>query len=160
MTTPSSDVAEDEQFFFTQTDGEDKTEEPTLQRKEPSRKKATEWLENEENPQKLTDTLPYSMNVIKAEAWIRMEQDVDLILKILKLKIFGQPDYELRLTTDRRFEHYKADEDRIILKDGLLFRKKTTETLVMSKATKFSFPIIQLIKYSGTRAENLDSTSG
>ena len=27
------------------------------------------------------------------------------------------------LATDRRFKHYKANEDRIILKDGLLFRK-------------------------------------
>ena len=27
------------------------------------------------------------------------------------------------LKTDRQFKHYKANEDRIILKDGLLFRK-------------------------------------
>ena len=27
------------------------------------------------------------------------------------------------LTTDRRFKHFKANEDRIILKDGLLFQK-------------------------------------
>ena len=32
------------------------------------------------------------------------------------------------LTTDRRFKHYKANEDRIILKDGLLFRKNYGET--------------------------------
>ena len=32
------------------------------------------------------------------------------------------------LTTDRRFKHYKANEDRIILKDGLLFRKYYGET--------------------------------
>ena len=32
------------------------------------------------------------------------------------------------LTTDRRFKHYKANEDRIILKDGLLFRKYYEET--------------------------------
>ena len=31
-------------------------------------------------------------------------------------------------TTDRRFKHYKANEDRIILKDGLLFRKYYGET--------------------------------
>ena len=40
-----------------------------------------------------------------------------------KLKIFGQPHDDMLLTTDRRFKHYKANEDRIILKDGLLFRK-------------------------------------
>ena len=32
------------------------------------------------------------------------------------------------MTTDRRFKHYKANEDRIILKDGLLFRKYYGET--------------------------------
>ena len=32
------------------------------------------------------------------------------------------------LSTDRRFKHYKANEDRIILKDGLLFRKYFGET--------------------------------
>ena len=32
------------------------------------------------------------------------------------------------LATDRRFKHYKANEDRIILKDGLLFRKYYGET--------------------------------
>ena len=32
------------------------------------------------------------------------------------------------MTTDRRFKHYKANEDRIILKDGLLFRKDYGET--------------------------------
>ena len=32
------------------------------------------------------------------------------------------------LTTDRRFKHYKANEDRIILKDGLLFWKYSGET--------------------------------
>ena len=32
------------------------------------------------------------------------------------------------LTTDSRFKHYKANEDRIILKDGLLFRRYYGET--------------------------------
>ena len=32
------------------------------------------------------------------------------------------------MTTDRRFKHYKANEDRIILKDELLFRKYYGET--------------------------------
>ena len=32
------------------------------------------------------------------------------------------------LTTDRQFKHYKANEDRIILKDGLFFRKYYGET--------------------------------
>ena len=32
------------------------------------------------------------------------------------------------MTTDRRFTHYKANEDRIILKDGLLLRKYYGDT--------------------------------
>ena len=69
------------------------------------------------------NTISYSINGIKAKAWTGVEKDVDLVLKNLKIKIFGQPHDELLLTTDRRFKHYKANEDRIILKSGPLFRK-------------------------------------
>ena len=70
----------------------------------------------------------YSIHGIKANARIRLEQDVDLALRNLKLKILGQPYDEVLLTTNERFKHYKANEDRIILKDGLLFRKYYGET--------------------------------
>ena len=49
-------------------------------------------------------------------------------MKNIKLKILGQPYDEVLLTTEKRFKHYKANEDRIILKDGLLFRKYYGET--------------------------------
>ena len=39
VTTFSSDVADEEQFFFTHTDNQDETEEQILQRKEQSRGK-------------------------------------------------------------------------------------------------------------------------
>ena len=68
------------------------------------------------------------MNGIKANAWIRVEQDADLVLKNLKLKILGQPHDDVLLTTDSRFKHFKANEDLIIFKDGLLFRKHCGET--------------------------------
>ena len=74
------------------------------------------------------NTTSYSINGIKANARIRVEKDADLVLKNLKLKILGQPHDDVLLTTDRRFKHYKANEDRIILKDGLLFRKYYGET--------------------------------
>ena len=138
ITTSSSDVADEEQFFFTQTDDQDKTEKQILQRKEQSRKKAAEWVVNQE-PSSLKpsikeftkidgNTTSYSLHGIKANARIRVERHVDLVLKNLKLKIFGQPHDELLLTTDRRFKHYKANEDRIIFKDGLLLRKYYGET--------------------------------
>ena len=42
--------------------------------------------------------------------------------------MLGQPHDDVLLATNRRFKHYKAKEDRIILKDGLLFRKYYGET--------------------------------
>ena len=54
---------------------------------------------------------------------MRVEQDADLVLKNLKLKKLGQPYDDVLLTTDSRLKHYKANKDRNILKDRLLFRK-------------------------------------
>ena len=74
------------------------------------------------------NTTSYSINGIKASARIRVEQDADLVLKNLKLKLLGQPHVDVLLATDRRYKHYKANDDRIILKDGLLFWKYYGET--------------------------------
>ena len=74
------------------------------------------------------NTTSYSMNGIKANARIRVKQDVDLVLKNMKLKILGQPQDEVLMMTDSRYKNYKAKEDRILLKDGLLFRKNFGET--------------------------------
>ena len=74
------------------------------------------------------NTTSYSINGIKATARIRVEQDVDLVLKNLKLKILGQPFDEVLIMTDSRYKNYKANQDRIILKDGLLYRKYFGET--------------------------------
>ena len=138
VSTSSSDVADEEEFFFTQPDSQDETEEQILQRKEQSRKNAAEWVTNQElsslkpSIKEFTkidgNTTSYSINGIKASARIRVEQDADLVLKNPKLKILGQPHEDVLLATDRRYKHYKANEDRIILKDGLLFRKYYGET--------------------------------
>ena len=53
----------------------------------------------------------------------RVEQDVDLVLKNMKLKILGQPCDEVLMITDSPYKNYKANEDRIVLKNGLLFSK-------------------------------------
>ena len=50
------------------------------------------------------------------------------MLKNMKLKIFGQPYDEVLMITDSRYKNYKTNEDRITLKDGLLFRKYFGET--------------------------------
>ena len=76
------------------------------------------------------NTTSYSMNGIKANARIRGEQDVALVLKIMKFKILGLPHDEVLMMTDSRYKNYKANEDRIILKDDLLFRKFLGEMVV------------------------------
>ena len=136
--TSSSDVADEEQFFFTQTVGEDETEKQTLEIKEQSRKKATEWVAHEE-PSSMKPSIKeftkidgnmtsFFIHGIKANARLRVEQDVHLVLKNLKLKVLGQPYDEVLLTTDKRFKHDKANEDRIINKGVLLFHKYYAET--------------------------------
>ena len=138
VTTSSSDVAEEEQVFFTHTDNDNESEEQTLDRKEQSKQNAKKWAVNEQSPimkttvKRLTkidgNTTLYSMNGIKANTRIRVEQDVDRVLKKMKLKILGQPHDEVLIVTDSRYKNYKANEDRIILKDGLLYRKYFGET--------------------------------
>ena len=138
VSTSSSDVADEEQSFVTQTNGQDETEEQILQRKNQTQKNAAEWLVSQEpssmkpNIKDFTkidgNTTSYSIHGIKAIAQIRVEQDADLVLKNLKLKILGQPHDDVLLSTDRRFKHYKANADRIIFKDGLLPRKNDRKT--------------------------------
>ena len=60
-----------------------------------------------------------SVNGIKRNARIQVEQDFDPILKNLKFKKLGKPCDEMLLTTGRRYKHYRANEDRINLKDDL-----------------------------------------
>ena len=138
LTTSYSDVADEEQIFFTHADDGKESEKQTFERKERLRQNAKQWAAKEESPalkksvkEFITidgNTTSYPMNGIKANARIRVEQDVNLMLKNMKLKILGQPYDEVLIMTDSRYKNYKANEDRIILKDGLLFRKYFGET--------------------------------
>ena len=115
VSTSSSDVADEKQFFFMQPDSQDETEEQILQRKEQSQKNAAQWVVNQEQysmKPSITEftkidrnTASYSIDGIKASARIGVEQDADLVLKNLKLKILGQPHDDVLLTTDRRYKH-------------------------------------------------------
>ena len=51
VSTSSSDDADEEQFSFTQADGQDETEEQIPKRGDESQKKAAEWVLNQEYPQ-------------------------------------------------------------------------------------------------------------
>ena len=103
-----------------------------------SQKKAVEWVVNQERLSmkpsikeftKIDGNITsYSINGTKASAQIRVEQDADLVLRTPKLKIVGQTHDDVLLSTDRRSKHYKANEELIILRDGLLFRKYYGET--------------------------------
>ena len=83
-----------------------------LERKERSKQNAMQWAANEESPVLKTsvkeftkidgNAKSYSMNGIKANARIRVEQDVDLVLKNMKLKILDQPHDDKLMTTDSR----------------------------------------------------------
>ena len=46
----------------------------------------------------------------------------------MKLRILDQPHDEVLITKDSRYRHYKANEYRIVLKDGLLLWKNFGET--------------------------------
>ena len=128
VTTCFSDVAVEEQFFFTQTDNEIESKEQTLKWKEHSRQDAKDCVAKEEpsslktSVKKFTkvdeNTTWHSMNRIKAIARTPVEQNIDLVLKNLKLTFVGQPCDGLLLTTDRNDKHYKAYEDRITPKYG------------------------------------------
>ena len=50
------------------------------------------------------------------------------MLKNMKLKILGQPYDEVLIMTDSRYKNYKTNEDRIILKNGLLYKQYFGET--------------------------------
>ena len=105
-------------------------------------KNAKQWAMNEQSPVSKTsvkesqtsdhkyrrNTTSYSMKGIKADAQIQEEKDVHFVLNNMKLKILGQPIDEVLIKTDSRYKNYKANEDRINLKDGLLFWKIFGET--------------------------------
>ena len=50
MTTSSSDVADEEQYLFTEPDNDNGSEEQTLERREQSPQSPRQWVANEEPP--------------------------------------------------------------------------------------------------------------
>ena len=149
VTTSSSDVADEEQIFFTHADDGKESEEQTGERKKQSRQNAKQWAANEESSALKTsvkaftkidgNTTSYSMNGIKANARMRVEQDVDLVLKNMKLKVLGQVYDEVLMITDSRYKNYTSNENRIILKMAYC-SGNISEKQVASNTTKFASP--------------------
>ena len=106
MTTSSSDVADEEQFFFAQADNNHESEEQTLERKEQFKQNAQQWAMNDQSPISKTNVKEFTkvdgntMNGIKGNARMRVEQDVNFVLNNMKLKILGQPHDEVLMMTD------------------------------------------------------------
>ena len=138
VTTSSSDVVDEEELFFTQTYNEKESKEPTLKRKEHSGQVGKQWVANEKPPLLKTrvkdfakidgNTTSYCIKGNKANARIRIEQDVNPVLKNLKLPILVQPHDKVLIATNQRYKHCQGNENRIIHINGLLFRKFYGET--------------------------------
>ena len=117
-------------------DGEAEIDEQTSERKEQSREKAKDWVAHDNPSSKNSstkeftkidgNTMSHSINGIKENARIRVEQDVDLVLKKSKLVILGQPHDKMLLTAQK--DDLSTTKRTKILKDGLLFRKHYGET--------------------------------
>ena len=105
VTTFSADVTKEEQFPFTQADNENESEEQTLERKEQSRQIEKQREAKEEPPSLKTNveeftkvdknTTSYSMNGIKANVRIRVDQDVDMVFTNPRMKFLSQPHDEV-----------------------------------------------------------------
>ena len=68
------------------------------------------------------------MNGTKADARLRSRAKCRSDLEEHETEISRPPKDEVPTTTDSRYKHYKANEDSIIFKEGLLFRKCFGET--------------------------------
>ena len=124
----STDVADEEQLFF--LPGETiETEEEILLQKEQARQNACD-KETTKRKLAIKETTPIPMNkasytvgVIKEEARIRVEQDSNLVFKAMKRKLICEDFDEHLLQTDPTAKRLLVDENRLIVKDGILMRK-------------------------------------
>ena len=140
----SSDIHEEDQFYFLPED-DSEAEEDIWERKQRARKKIYSSQEhqtdspaatNETNSQ--TENLPLVCNDIQDPEQeqrrqlhsdtsfprsLRPHQDQDPVLRNLKLKMLKEPYDTQLLNDDPRAAKYLTQEDRIIIKDGLLYRQ-------------------------------------
>ena len=142
----SSNVAEEEQFYFLPED-EIETEEQIWERKQRARKKirendtpqtpGEEINNNTTHPEKTTVVFQTEItrrtqnpeeNERPLHRDMRHQQDRDNVLRNYKLRLLKEPYDEHLMATDHRALQYTAKESRIILKDGLLYRQYFGET--------------------------------
>ena len=133
LTTTPLDVTDQEQFFFNRANNKNESEEQTLERKEQSRQHAKQWVANQEPSLLKTgvkeftqidgNTTSFNMNGTMANVQILKEHGIDLLSKNLILKVLGQANEEVLITTNPRYKQYKANEDRKNLEVNQMFRQ-------------------------------------
>ena len=145
----SSDIHEEDQFYFLPED-DSETEEDIWERKQQARKQIYSPYQKSTDPMNETDqtisqpeNLPLVCNNIQDPEQeqrrllhndtsfprsLRPHQDQDPVLRNLKLKILKEPYDTQLLNDDPRAAKYLTQDDRIIIKDGLLYRQYFGDT--------------------------------
>ena len=124
----STDVAEEEQFFFL-PDETIETEEEMLLQKEQARQAACDEVTSKIKlvVQKTTpipiNKASYTFGAKKEDARIGVEQDSDLVFKATKKKLICEEYDKHLLQTDSTATRLLVHENRQIVKDGILMRK-------------------------------------
>ena len=123
-------MSEEEQIFYTEDD--DETEEQILQRKKTARTQPAHQLPDVSFEQFTTHTSDYNKLSITQKLTninsIAVEQNNDVILQQLRLKILKENYSETILMQDHRYQHYCRQMDRLSVTDEIITRQYFDET--------------------------------
>ena len=126
----SAGVSEEEQIFYTEDD--DETEEQILQRKKTARTQPAHQLPDISFEKFTTHTSDYNKLSITQKLTniisIAVEQNNDVILQHLRLKIMKENYSETILMQDHRYQHYCRQMDRLSVTDEIITRQYFDET--------------------------------
>ena len=126
----SAGVSEEEQIFYTEDD--DETEEQILQRKKTARAQPVHQLPDISFEKFTTHTSDYHKLSITQKLTninsIAVEQNNDVILQQLRLKILKENYSETILMQDHRYQHYCRQMDRLSVTDEIITRQYFDET--------------------------------
>ena len=126
----SAGVSEEEQIFYTEDD--DETEEQILQRKKNARDHPANQLPDISFEKFTTHKSDYhKLTTIQKLSYINaiaVEQNNDVILQQLRLKILKENYSETILMQDHRYQHYCRQMDRLSVTDEIITRQYFDET--------------------------------
>ena len=126
----SAGVSEEEQIFYTEDD--DETEEQILQRKKDARDHPSNQLPDISFEKFTTHKSDYhrlsTLQKLSYPNSIAVEQNNDVILQQLRLKILKESYSETILLQDTRYQHYRRQMDRLSVMDEIITRQYFDET--------------------------------